>query len=54
MSDVPDLLRQLLFPKHRRPRRPGRKPWDEKADLPGESWDEVPEEPRSWDEKPPR
>jgi hypothetical protein len=52
MSDVPDLLRQLMFPKKRR--RPGRKTWDEKPDLPGKTWDEVPEDPgRSWDETPP-
>ena len=56
MSDEPDLLRRLLFPRPLRPRRrPGRKPWDEKPDEPGTSWDEMPEEPgRSWDEAPPR
>ena len=51
MSDERDLLRQLLF--HKRRRRPGRKPWDEQPALPGKSWDEVPEEPGSWDEVPP-
>ena len=52
MSDEPDLLRRLLFPRRRR--QPGRKPWDEQPDEPGQSWDEVPEEPgRSWDEAPP-
>ena len=50
MSDERDLLRELLFPKRRR--RLGRRPWDERPDLPG-SWDEVPEEPGSWDETPP-
>jgi len=51
MSDEPDLLRQLLFPRRRR--RPRRGPWDEKPDEPGKSWDEKPDEPgKSWDEKP--
>jgi hypothetical protein len=58
MSDEPDLLRRLLFPRSlfpRRRRRPGRWAWDEKPDEPGTSWDEKPDEPgRSWDETPPR
>ena len=53
MSDEPDLLRQLLFPRRRR--RAGRRPWDEQPDEPAQSWDETPDEPgQSWDETPPR
>jgi len=53
MSDEPDLLRRLLFPKRRR--QPRRWAWDEKPDEPGKTWDEKPDEPgRSWDETPPR
>jgi hypothetical protein len=55
MSDDRNLLTRLLFPRPRRRPSPGRKPWDEMPDEPGQSWDEKPDEPgRSWDETPPR
>ena len=50
MSDEPDLLRRLLFPRPLFPRprrRPARRPWDEEPDEPGQSWDELHEKPGS-------
>ena len=48
-GDVARLLRRIR--EMGRQRRPGRWPWDEKVDKPGQAWDEVPRKARgSWDE----